>query len=239
MKKIKLLWGIISPSTLLIPLIAANCHGNNEEKNVEFTTKLGLKIANAALNQQKISSATASEEFKTAKDWNSIKTLLNKYQIKYDDKDTPEGVSYSVSSSTHEHLESGVLHLFITRIYNGNEETERFEISGFKTTSVDSKIKIGKYEINSKLKKSNINFTSMLDQLIAAKSESKQSFMNKLKEYVEIKIDDNATDKRELDIDLTHVEIFDYANEIHFEKVYLQNEDGSNKELQSKLKFIK
>ena len=195
--------------------LSTKCVKKEKEQNTKLIEKLGLKIADTAINQ--------------------TNTNVEKYNIKYDLSNVPTKAKYEISASTHGHDDDGIIHLDITRTIDSESKTERFEIAGFKKNPIPSQVTIGNYKINTKIKNSDLTIADVIKQLEEAQTRGFEELIKKLNELVGIEKINKNNSSSNFEFNFEKIHKLSDAGQIHFEEIFLYNKE--NPENKTKLGF--
>ncbi|MDC8918298.1 hypothetical protein PT313_03080 [Metamycoplasma hyosynoviae] len=236
--------GSIAVFSTSVALISKSCPSAPEtkpEEKIKYQEKLGLKIADKTTKKEEETHHFVHEA-KEAKTLEDIKKVLTKFNIAFDFSGIPEGATYKVADSTHDHADQGMVHLDITQTINGRETTERFEIIGFEIEKVPEHIKIGGYTLATKAKKEwKKTVRETAEELKTYKDKSFEELLTFLKQIVEIKEPESEEEKKlQFKFDLEHLHIHAHhegEGEIIFEKTFVFNKDKPTETTELKEKY--
>lgn len=224
--KILLLIGT-TPLFTLVGL-STKCVKKEKEQNTKLIEKLGLKIADTAINQTNTNVEEFVKDIKSAKTWDEALNVLKKYNIKYDLSNMPKKAKYEISASTHGHDDDGIIHLDITRTIDSESKTERFEIAGFKKNPIPSQVTIGNYKINTKIKNSDLTIADVIKQLKEAQTKGFEELIKKLNELVGIEKINKNNSSSNFEFNFEKIHKLSDAGQIHFEEIFLYNKENPN-----------
>ena len=220
--KILLTLGAISTSIVAVPLVAAGCNDPKNKKNpnnddqsqdgqIEFQEGLGLKIAKIAKDQENVK---VDEFVKEAKSANT------KYKIAYDLSEIPDDAKYEVAPGTHGHADEGLVHLDIIQTVNEKQNNNRFEIKGFKKETVEDTVQLGGYKLSTKIldNKKDFSLQEIKKQIIDAQEKGFNSLLEKLKEFVNIEVDENNKTKQ-FEFNKEKIELISQSGQIVFKGI--------------------
>ncbi|MGC7170671.1 variable surface lipoprotein [Metamycoplasma hominis] len=229
--KILLTLGAISTSIVAVPLVAAGCNDPKNKKNpnnndqsqdgqIEFQEGLGLKIAKIAKDQENVKVDEFVKEAKSAKTLDQIKALFTKYKIAYDLSEIPDEAKYEVAPGTHGHADEGLVHLDIIQTVNEKQNNNRFEIKGFKKETVEDTVQLGGYKLSTKIldNKKDFSLQEIKKQIIDAQEKGFNSLLEKLKEFVNIEVDENNKTKQ-FEFNKEKIELISQSGQIVFKGI--------------------
>ncbi|TPR53399.1 variable surface lipoprotein [Metamycoplasma neophronis] len=210
-----------------LPLVAAACDKTDDKKDknddkTEMVSKLGLQIATHAKDQSQISPAEVVKQLKAAQNWNQVLEILTHFGVKYDASEAPENAQYSINASTHAHLDEGEIHLDITQtLSNGEQNTARFTILGFKEEALAQQMTFGGYTLTTTAK-NKASAATVKNEIINAQNTSFENLINVLKKYIDITVDETKANEQ-FKFDVSEIDIEDGRGQIEFKKVLLYN----------------
>ena len=141
-------------------------------------------------------------------------------------------------------FDEGLVHLDIIQTVNEKQNNNRFEIKGFKKETVEDTVQLGGYKLSTKIldNKKDFSLQEIKKQIIDAQEKGFNSLLEKLKEFVNIEVDENNKTKQ-FEFNKEKIELISQSGQIVFKGISIidiskkVNEVGYKTE--SKTDFIK